>query len=102
MKNSKKDRQKVLQRYSIFMNEFKLLAEFDPNEKDWTFETKELIDYLCYNWNTFCFDNGYFAHGKVLLVEINVIKAMFNPENEGKENELRIKINKAHDYVKNK
>ena len=105
----KKNKQAVLQKYSMFMNEFKAMALFDPEKLEWTEDTKELIDDLCFKWNAWCYDHGFYSHGKVLLAEIKVIEAMLNPENDQKEIDLRekfmreININTVGDVViKNK
>ena len=72
-KTTKKLKQGTLQKFSYFINEFKLGAELDPEIKDWNYETKELIDDLCYKWNDWCFKRGLYMHGRLLLIEINVI-----------------------------
>jgi len=83
MKN--KNKQAVLQKFSIFMNEFKLMAVLDSDTEKWDFETQELINYLAFNWNDWCLKHGFFTHGKLFLIETNVIKHMIINNHKGIE-----------------
>ena len=89
-KTSKKTKQAILQKFSYFINEFKLMASLDTTTRDWDDETKELIDYLCFNWNEYCFYMGQYMHGRLLLIEFKVMRALLLEE--GTEKELREKF----------
>lgn len=86
MKN-KKQKQAIGQKFSLFLNEFKALAVLDSETEQWDWETQELIDYLCYQWNEWCLNNGFFAHGRLLLVEIKTMRVcILNKKNGIDEN----------------
>jgi hypothetical protein len=88
MKNSKKNKLEVLQKFSMFMNEFKLGSELIDGE--WTAETVELIDKLAFDWNEYCFTHGYYNFGRIFLIETKIAKSVMN--GEGVESDLRNKL----------
>jgi hypothetical protein len=74
--NTLQNRKKLDQKLKVFTNEFNATCEFDKSTKDWTLETKELIDFLVMRWNTWCAENALQTFGPVFLAEIRVSLAV--------------------------
>ena len=67
-------KQDATRKLTLYIGEFKAMAEIDPKTKDWTKETQELIDVTHYNWNVYCYNTKMHYMHKLFLIETKVAK----------------------------
>lgn len=97
-------KKKALRKLTLYLGEFKAKGKLDLNKKDWDFDTQELIDYLHYEWNVFCLQNGLYHLSRLFFIETRVARDVMLKTREEKHSRdywsKKLK-QQQHDIVKN-